>query len=272
MILKLKIFIYNLIFIKFRIWYLLHFNPLIKSQIKNTAKIPIIIINFNQLFYLKKLVDFLVDRRFENLIIVDNKSTYPPLLEYYKNLPSNVTVEVMDENYGHMVFFENADLQRKYGQGFYVVTDADIVPNENLPEDFMKIMLDVLLKEFDSMNKVGFALSIEKIPDHYAFKGKVMKWEKQFWSTPVKQSLEAYNAWIDTTFAIYKPTYPQNFNDHHFLQGIRVAANFTAVHGGWNLDTKNLSHEQQFYFEYASNSNSWTIDEEGLLPAYLKEI
>ncbi len=38
-------------------------NKLIKSQIKDTSTIPIIIINFNQLFYLKQLISFLEQKK-----------------------------------------------------------------------------------------------------------------------------------------------------------------------------------------------------------------
>lgn len=75
-------------------------------QCINPQNIPFIIINFNQLFYLQKLVNFAISRGFKKIIIIDNVSTYPPLLEYYKEIRSKVTIERMDKNYGHMVFFE----------------------------------------------------------------------------------------------------------------------------------------------------------------------
>lgn len=85
----------------------------------------IIIINFNQLLF-KKLVNFLVKKslRTSSLLIIFLPTATST--EYYKTL-KGVKVEYMDENYGHMVF-KNKELQEKYGKGFYVVTDADIVP------------------------------------------------------------------------------------------------------------------------------------------------
>lgn len=84
--------------------YLLLFNHTVKKQRKDTSEIPVIIINFNQLHYLKQLVDFLLIRNFKNIIIIDNKSDYPPLLDYYREINNKVTIELMDNNYGHKVF------------------------------------------------------------------------------------------------------------------------------------------------------------------------
>lgn len=244
----------------------MHFDKLIKTQIRNPNTIPIIVINFNQLFYLQKLVDFLLERKFENIIIVDNLSTYPPLLEYYQTL-KGVTIEYMDDNYGHMVFFENKALQEKYGKGFYVVTDADIVPNENLPENFMRVILGALRKNDRKINKVGFALRTDDIPDAYLYKEKVIVWEKKFWQTVYHDLEQSFFAKIDTTFALYKPGYPQLFDNVDFLSGIRIAGNFTAVHGGWYVDPQNMTAEQEYYQETSSNASSWLIKKNGSLDA-----
>ena len=264
MILELKKYIYNLIFFRIKFWVKLNFNQLIRLQIKNPKSIPIIIINFNQLDYLKKLIHFLQERKFENIIIIDNHSTYPPLLEYYMSL-KNVKIEMMEENFGNMVFFKNESLQEKYGKGFFVLTDADIVPNENLPEDFMKVMMSILIKEFNTVNKVGFALDIENIPEYYVFKDKVIRWEKKFWKKKYKETPLSYKAYIDTTFAIYKPFYPTKFNHQEFLEGVRLAGDFTAIHGGWFVDINNLTEEQIYYQETSSSASSWLINKDGAL-------
>ena len=258
MLLQLKIFIYNLLIKHFKMWWTLNFNPLIRRQRQNPQSIPIIIINFNQLFYLKKIVHFLLKRNMENIIIIDNLSTYPPLLEYYKTL-EGVTVEYMDKNYGHMVFFENIGLQEKYGKGFYVVTDADIDPNPKLSKDFMRVLLDVITKEFQDVNKVGFALDIDSIPDYYLHKDKVLRWEKKFWENQYPKIPSAYYAKIDTTFAIYKPLYPKFYNHIDFLKGIRLAGDFTAIHGGWYVDERSPTVEQVYYKNTASSASSWQL-------------
>lgn len=238
----------------------LKFNPHIRKQIGDPLTIPIIIINFNQLQYLKQLVKFLLERNFSNITIIDNKSTYEPLLSYYKNLDKRVEVRYMDKNYGHNVFFENENLQKEFSKGYFIITDADIVPNKNLPTDFVQIMLEKLNQYYNKVSKVGFALNIDDIPATYPLKEKVQKWEKQFWSKEIETDI--YYAPTDTTFALYKPHYKHTCRKD-FLRALRMAGNFTAQHGGWYLDPQNLSDEQRFYLKTSNSSSSWRIDEYG---------
>ncbi|MFV0196388.1 glycosyltransferase family 2 protein [Empedobacter falsenii] len=207
------------------------------------------------------MIDFLIDRGFENIVIIDNKSTYPPLLEYYDTIKKSVTIEFMNDNYGHMVFFENKNLQEKYGKGYYVLTDADIVPNENLPVDFMSVMLNYLERYFRAINKVGFALRIDDIPDYFPFKEKVLEWEEKYWKNKISDNL--FKADIDTTFALYKPNYPTCFNNVNFYRGLRISDSFNSSHGGWYKNFDKLSDEDKFYQLTASTSSSWNVNERG---------
>lgn len=249
--------------------YLRIFNPLVKEQRKKPNSIPVIIINFNQLHNLKNLVSFFLSRKIENIVIIDNKSDYPPLLEYYKTIQSEVKVELMSENHGHTVFFENEHLQKKYGQGYYFVTDADILPNPNLPPDFIATMIKKMDKYNKRILKVGFALDIETIPDYYPLKEKVIKWESRFWENELEKNI--FFAGVDTTFALYKPFYPSKFKvkPDEFFDAIRIAGPFTCKHMGWYLNPVDLTEEQIHYIKTSSSSNSWKFDEEGNLDSYV---
>ncbi|QTV04558.1 glycosyltransferase family 2 protein [Faecalibacter bovis] len=200
-------------------------------------------------------------RGFQNIIIIDNKSSYAPLLNYYKDIESKVIVEYMEENAGHLVFFENKILHNKYGKGYFVVTDADIVPNNNLPLNFMSIMINHLDKYFKRINKIGFALRIDDLPKEYILKDKVIKWEKRFWENHIEDNL--YLNWIDTTFALYKPNYPSLFKNISYLNGIRIGGDFTSKHGGWYIDNMNLTEEQQYYYDTVNSSSSWRLNKQG---------
>ncbi|GGC32261.1 hypothetical protein GCM10011386_25500 [Parapedobacter defluvii] len=254
-------------FIRYHIqYYYIHaFNKLVGMQRKNPLTIPVIIINFNQLTNLKNLVTFLQDRKLKNIVIIDNNSSYPPLLDYYETIKRTVTVEIMPENYGHMVFFEHEQLQQKYGQGYYVITDPDILPNPKLPSNFMEVMLKKMDKYHFGIQKVGFALEIDTIPDYFPLKEKVLNWERQYWTDELEK--DVFHADIDTTFALYKPKYPSKFNAkmRRFYEAIRLGGNFTSKHMGWYLDPKNLSEEQRYYMQTSSESASWKFDEDGNL-------
>lgn len=231
-------------------------------QCINPQNIPFIIINFNQLFYLQKLVNFAISRGFKKIIIIDNVSTYPPLLEYYKEIRSKVTIERMDKNYGHMVFFESQELLSKYGENFFILTDADIEPNAKLPKYFMYKLLWKLFAYYPNVLKVGFALRIDDIPKSFPAKEKVINWETKYWSNEIENDL--YDAPIDTTFALYKPKASKYLNpSSNFYLALRLGGNFTAKHGGWYIDYDQLTDEQKFYINLANKSSSWLVKKEG---------
>ncbi len=237
------------------------YNQTIVLQRSNPKSIPVIIINYNQLYYLKKLIDFLVQRKFEKIIILDNNSSYAPLLKYYKTIQNIVQVEHLGKNYGHQALYQAPNIHNKYCKGYYFLTDADIIPNKDLPENFPEIMIQKLEKYFLRVTKVGFALEIDDIPDYYKLKKEVQKWEKKFWLNEVEPNI--YLTSIDTTFALYKPNYKNTINNEEFIKGLRLAGKFTARHGGWYTDIDNLSPEEVFYIQTANKSASWTVSKDG---------
>lgn len=226
----------------------------------NYKNIPIIIISFNQLFYLKQLIDFLKKHKFNNIIIIDNNSTYQPLLDYFGTIESYVTIHRLNENLGHLVFWKNKELYEKYSKGYYVVSDPDIIPIEECPEDFLLHFKRILDKN-DNITKVGFSLKIDDIPESNPNKQKVIDWEKQFWQVKTKEG--NYSAGIDTTFALYKFKY--QYKEQFFYRAIRTEKPYEAQHGGWYLDVNNLTDEQKFYFETCNESSSWRINKTGNL-------
>lgn len=249
----------------------LYTNKLLLSQLQNPKSIPVIIINFNQLFYFKNLITDLTIRNFEKIIVIDNQSDYPPLLEYYRDLQlnSNIIIERMTRNYGHKVFFENEDLQQKYGQGYYILTDSDINFYKNMPVDFMRKLLRLLNKNHQKVTKIGLALNIDDIPDYYNQKKKVINWEGKFWRKPVMNNV--YDAPIDTTFALYLPGFPRKNNKNGFYRALRVGGEYTVKHGGWYQNSENPSDEHLYYLNSANNSYSWKTNEKGDIISDLKE-
>ena len=72
---------------------------------------------------------------------------------------------------------------------------------------FVLDLIKTMEKYHFNICKVGFALRIDDLPQHYPLKEKVIKWEKQFWTKKVNKTDNIYYAEIDTTFALYKPFY-----------------------------------------------------------------
>lgn len=236
-------------------------NGPVRKQMKDPKKIPVIIISFNQLNYLKKLIDFLREKGYTNIVIADNASTYEPLLEYLDSISKDVKVLRLKKNYGHLVVWEQPELFSKYTRGFYAVTDADIVPVKECPADFMLYFLQ-LINKHRRVNKVGFSLDTSIIPDTNTYRNNILNWESKYWK---KQTEDGnFYADIDTTFALYRP---KNFNwiNMPFMNAVRTKPPYTAIHGGWIIDPTRLTKEQQFYMQTANESSSWKVDESGRL-------
>lgn len=200
------------------LFYNIYFNSITKAQHKNYKSIPIIIISFNQYFYLKQLVDFLIKNEYTNIVIVDNDSSYPPLLKYFEEIANKVTLHRLKTNEGHMVFWKNKEIFDRYSKGYYVVTDSDIVPISNCPHDFLRYFKSVLdAKPY--VSKVGFSLKIDDLPENNFNKQKIIDWEVKFWD--LKDKNDNYIAPIDTTFALYKPN-SYHVADNKFYKAIRT--------------------------------------------------
>lgn len=235
------------------------FSKTVKKQLIDFKTIPIIIVNYNQLETLKLLLDYLLENDYKNLHIIDNNSNYPPLLNYYKIISNDINVMFNDNNDGHMVFWENEIYFKKFSEGYYVITDPDVLPVADCPTDFLKVFLDLLIQS-KTRYKVGFSLRIDDIPDYNPTKQKILNWESRFWK--MKTSDGHFFANIDTTFALYRPKLRTK---KFFYMGLRTKHPYMAKHFGWYIDPDNLTHEQEFYNKSANSSSSWKLNEDGNL-------
>ena len=248
--------------LKLYIIYSLIFCKVVRDQIKNNFIIPIIIINYNQFESFKKLVNTLLERGFKNIIILDNNSTYNPLLNYYLELDNNpnITLHLLEKNLGHMALWKRKDILKLYSKGYFVVTDPDISIGKDVPDDFIKLFIK-LINSNVSIKKVGFSLVINDIPDYYVNKEKVISWEKKFWRK--KMSSGHYLAKIDTTFALYRPLFI--YDSHNFEEAIRTNNPYSVRPLGWYIDYNNLTEEQIYYIKTANNSSSWLLNRDNKL-------
>ncbi|WP_120199222.1 glycosyltransferase family protein [Ichthyenterobacterium magnum] len=205
------------------------------------------------------------DNAYTNIIIIDNNSTYAPLIAYFKEINDQVKIHRLHKNYGHRVFWNQEELFKTYAKGYYVVTDPDIVPLSECPHDFLWHFKTILNANPD-VNKVGFSLKIDDIPDTNKEKQTVLKWERQFYKKQDKNN--NYIAKIDTTFALYRPSGIKPVWKN-FFKAIRTKYPYIAKHGGWYIDFNNLTAEQDYYIKTANSSSSWlNLKDEGKLKTY----
>lgn len=222
------------------------------------ANLPVFINCRDRVTDLKKLVAWLQKAGVKKIALVDNGSTYPELLDFYKSTASQVLP--LGSNRGHRAPWESLAISILAKNNYYVVSDPDIIPVEDCPLDALDYFYSILQKHKEFM-KVGFSLKIDDLPDHYQLKKTVVNWEKQFWQKELEPNL--YIADIDTTFALYRP------NMGYFLENsLRTGSPYTAKHTAWYHDKTKPSAEDRYYQLHASRAvNTWNMED---IPEHFK--
>jgi len=223
--------------------------------------IPIVILNRDRLEPLKKLVDILHKKEYYNIVIIDNLSTYPPLLEYYKEKNLNVFV-----NDG-IVINDNSTLYRLAEEAkhpyfvdivkdWYIYTDSDVVPVDDIPDNFIEDMIEMCTRY--NRHKVGLGLKIDDLPIDNPLTQQVLDCETQYWNNKLNYpKFDLYEAPIDTTFAVYKP------NSHALWSNdsLRMGGNYIATHEPWYYTIDNLPEDELYYTQHLNTKSGavWSV-------------
>jgi FkbM family methyltransferase len=217
------------------------------------GEIPIYIPCFNNLTYVENMVNQLRALGCHKLIILNNQSTFPPLVEYLEALKSTATVIDLDCNQGPRHLLESS-LAFSMLPNYFCLTDPDLQLNPELPKDFLVKL--VQLTEELKVGKAGFSLDIsdssEMRQEKFTIAGQsyhIWDWEQQFWQQPIQSSTQespVYQAAIDTTFALYNKKY---FDPNSLFNAVRVAGNFTCKHLPWYQNNHLPPQEEAFYRE-----------------------
>lgn len=216
-------------------------------------KIPIIINNYNRLSHLKKLIEGLKSKGYHNIHVLDNLSTYPPLLEYYKENPDNLKLHLFKKNYGYKSLWKSG-LWYKFMFNYFCYTDSDLEIMDECPDNFLTYFHNLLIK-YPSTHKVGFSLNITDLPDHYSKKEEVIKWEEKFNLTEKENNV--FIAPIDTTFALYRPFSRRGQRDGS-QEMLRTGFPYQCRHLPWYNDCKNLSEEELYYINSVKKPTHWS--------------
>lgn len=205
---------------------------------------------------LSELVSWFEKAGCEDIFLIDNDSSYPPLLEYYRQTPH--TVIFLKNNLGHTALWDADLLRNQYGE-FYIYTDPDVIPTEDCPTDVLQVLTEILQK-YPTLSKAGLGLKIDDLPDHYRFKENVLRWEKQFWQDEVEPGL--FSALVDTTFALNRARY------YTIGNAVRTDSPYLARHADWYIDSDNLTEEENYYRTHARPGVShWGAS---ILPGFLQ--
>ena len=210
---------------------------------------PIFINSRDRLVPLRRLVDWLIAAGYRRIYVLDNDSTYPPLLEYYSHLDAHepmVQVLRLKRNLGHKALWMSGILDILHVSTPYVYTDSDVVPSEDCPSDVLQDMLDALRK-YRFLKKVGLGLKVDDITFFAA--EKTREDDAKFYRCKMENDL--YFASVDTTFALYR-----NYRHYHLHIAARTSGKRLARHLPWYYDYDHLPEDEKYYVEHANKSAS----------------
>jgi len=211
----------------------------------NHGPVTVVINNRNLLTWPKAMLERIEQfRSLAEIIIVDNGSTYEPLLDWYEGLAHRV---IRADNLGHAAPWA-PQINEKIATNLYVVTDPDL--------DLSKTPLDCLehlakcLAIFPRALKVGLGLDTANIPVESPYYQHVNSYEKSLWNLPLLGGL-VRPAPVDTTFAIYD----KGLMNAYKVAGGRADFPYVAGHIPWALVER--SEEFEYYLATANRSCSY---------------
>lgn len=225
---------------------------------------PVLINCRDRLAPLRSLVAWLERHGHDRIILVDNDSTYAPLLEYYDRTPHHVVR--LDQNLGHLAPWQCGAIDELTGDDYYIETDCDVVPDPSCPGDAFDL-LRAVLDDYPEYCKVGLGLRIDNLPWSYRHRRAVLRWESQFWDAPLPDVTSGrpalYEAPIDTTLAMYRPRSPATLD-----KAIRTGPPYVGRHEPWYANSYLLSPEDRYYRKHArTDIASWNV---GRLPERIR--
>jgi hypothetical protein len=190
------------------------------------------------------MADFIADSPGVTPVIVDNCSTYPPLLEYYDKCPHKVIR--LKANFGNCVIWHgpgnNQAILNEYGlDGHFIVTDPDL-DLTGIPKDWLH-ELETGLDLFPDRWKCGFSLRIDDVPagiDHR---------QGMEWTRPVHNG-RFYLASIDTTFCLCRTR-------RHDFGGVRTGPPYMARHMPWYYQSVEELPDDELYYLKSITPGKW---------------
>lgn len=214
--------------------------------------VPIFINARDRLGVMKKLIDWLLDAGYRKIFVLDNDSTYPPLLEYYGLLERDWRVKIIrfGKNFGYKSLWLSGVLESLKIATPYIYTDPDILPIEDCPKDFVKRLMKILDDNREVL-KVGLGLVYDDIT--FFDKDTVQRTEAKFYNS-MRVGDNLHFAQVDTTLALYS-----NVRHYSLRFSLRTTGELRAYHLPWYFDYDNLPEDELYYLEHADKNSVTTL-------------
>lgn len=222
-----------------------------ESQSEFIQNVPVFINVRDRLSCLVQLTEWLERAGHRNIILIDNASTYPPLVQFL-NSTKHRTIR-LKKNIGHTALWRIPETRKVILKQWYIYTDPDVIPTEHCPIDAAAYLRD-LLERFPEYLKAGLGLKIDDLPDHYHLKEEVLRWETALLGRELLPGV--VQADVDTTFALHRPGTPYTIGPALRTQGL-----YEARHLPWYVDSQQVDTEESYYREHALPTvSNWNTD------------
>jgi hypothetical protein len=213
--------------------------------------IPVYIPTFNNPTYTNNFINQLERLNLSMITVVDNASTYPPMVKLLHEISSKYEIIRLNENRGPHLLIRDLNYYEKL-PNYFILSDPDIEISRNIPEDFVKTLIEV--SEKFKIGKVGLALEIpneEELLEKFIYmdgeKRSLIEWEEQFWENEVGKTSQGDSIFLttlDTTFALYNKKY---FNLEDRYKSLRIGGRYISKHLGSYAKTIVPQEENEYY-------------------------
>lgn len=209
---------------------------------------PVFIVCRDRLTCLVDLLGWLADVGHDDEVyLIDNESTYPPLLDFYKH--TEHTVIDAGGNFGERVGWSQGIIHRYAAGRRFIYTDPDLLPVEDCPRNAIEQMAKVLDRDGSAV-KCGFSLKVDDLPAWS--RDGIQAWEAPFW-LQFDGMVGGYRAPIDTTFSLYSTLGLRRFK---YKPAYRLPEPYLMRHLPWYADPEALTDEERYYLDHADTKVS----------------
>jgi hypothetical protein len=198
---------------------------------------------FNQFTMLKNTIEKLSRFGLKRILILDNGSSFPPLVGFYSQ--TDISVCVHHGNPGPRYYTES-HIWNQLPETFFV-TDPDLEYPSDIPDTLVEDMIG--LSEKNRWGKLGLALNKDcKHLFTENVRNNIDGWEGGYWHEQIDTMPggdPVWNALTDTTFHMNNKKYYGEF-----FRSPRIGGRYTLLHYGWHKDRPGTVEENDYFDKY----------------------
>jgi len=202
---------------------------------------PIFITTRDRLECVLELVDWLEKVGQEEIYLVDNDSSYPPLLDWLNSTDHTV---IRCANIGNTSPWVSGAIDEYASDRYFATTDPDIIPVDTCPHDVFEYFESILksANHKTGPTKISFGLRLDDLPDHYKHKKLAISRHGRCQSDRCRVMGGKFFACAnDAILALHRPGAAKS------ITGWRADDPYLARHTSWYDDLSNMNEELAYY-------------------------